>query len=74
MELIPNAGRVLKRAWSIRFLVLAFGLTALEFILQSFGESLPISPRAYTVITGLTIGGAFVARLVAQSGVTERQP
>lgn len=46
LELILNAGRVLKRAWSIRFLVLAFGLAALEFILQSFGESLPIPPRA----------------------------
>lgn len=70
MKFVPNPGRVIRRAWSVRFLALAGGLSALEFILQSWGEALPISPRAYTLLTGLTIGAAFVARIVAQRDVS----
>lgn len=70
MTLVANWRRVLSRAWSVRFLILAFGLSALEFILQTFGESLPIPTRGYTLLTGLTIGAAFVARLVAQSSLS----
>ncbi len=64
MTLVANWRRVLSRAWSVRFIFLAGGMSALEFILQTFGESLPIPTRAYTLLTGLTIGAAFVARLV----------
>ncbi|KTQ96795.1 hypothetical protein NS226_06655 [Aureimonas ureilytica] len=69
MKFVPNVGRVIRRAWSVRFLALAGGLSALEFILQSMGESF-LSPRAYTLLTGLTIGAAFVARIVAQRDVS----
>ena len=69
MTLVANWRRVLSRAWSVRFLALAGGLSSLEFILQSMGESF-LSPRAYSLLTGLTIGAAFVARIVAQRDVS----
>lgn len=55
---------ILKRAWSVRLMAVAFLLTAIEVMLPFFGEKFP--PRVFAVASGLAVAGAFVARLVAQ--------
>ena len=45
MELIPHWRRVLKRAWSIRFMAAAFVFSSLELVLPAFDGALPIPPR-----------------------------
>jgi len=66
MKLIPNAGRVLKHAWSIRLLLLAGVLSGLEFALPYLDGCLPLPPRLFAGLSGLTVAAAFVARIVAQ--------
>jgi len=74
MELVPHWRRVLKRAWSIRFMAAAFVFSALELVLPAFDGTLPIPPRAFALLSGLTAGAAFVSRLVAQSSVSKGDP
>lgn len=56
---------IVARSWSLRFVFLAFLLSALEvgLPLVSSAQGLPF----YPVLIGLTTGAAFVARLFAQN-------
>lgn len=65
--LLNDWKQVLKKAWSVRLMALAFILTALEVMLPFFNDSFP--PRVFAVASGLAVAGAFVARLVAQKDV-----
>ena len=58
---------VVKKAWSVKFMVLAFALTMAEVMLPFFSDDVP--PRMFAVLSGLAVAGAFVARLVAQKDV-----
>lgn len=64
MALIPNWRRVLKRAWSVRLIVLAALLSGLEVALPFFGEFIP--PGIFAALSFLTVAGAFIARILAQ--------
>lgn len=55
---------VVRKAWSIKFMVLAFMLTMAEVMLPFFSDAVP--PRTFAVLSGLAVAGAFVSRLVAQ--------
>ena len=55
---------VVRKAWSIKFMVLAFLLTMAEVMLPFFSDAVP--PRTFAVLSGLAVAGAFVSRLVAQ--------
>ncbi len=55
---------VVRKAWSIKFMVLAFVLTMAEVMLPFFSDAVP--PRTFAVLSGLAVAGAFVSRLVAQ--------
>ncbi|GGE18037.1 hypothetical protein GCM10011390_41520 [Aureimonas endophytica] len=70
MRLIPDWRRVLARAWSIRFNALAFLLSMAEVAISYLNGYLPIPPGAFAALAGLISGAAFVARLVAQRGIT----
>ena len=58
---------VVRKAWSIRFMALAFALTMAEVMLPFFSDAVP--PRMFAVLSGLAVAGAFVARLMAQKDV-----
>jgi len=58
---------VVRKAWSIRFMVLAFVLTMAEVMLPFFSDAVP--PRTFALLSGLAVAGAFVARLMAQKDV-----
>jgi hypothetical protein len=55
---------LVKKAWSVRFMALAFLTTMAEVMLPFFVDDVP--PRLFAALTGLAVAGAFVSRLVAQ--------
>lgn len=55
---------VVRKAWSVRFMVLAFLFTMAEVMLPFFSDAVP--PRTFAVLSGLAVAGAFVSRLIAQ--------
>ena len=59
---------VVRKAWSVRFMVLAFLFTMAEVMLPFFSDAVP--PRTFAVLSGLAVAGAFVTRLLAQKDVT----
>ena len=68
MTLHDNWRTLLRKAWSVRLMVLAFLLTMAEVMLPFFSEAVP--PRMFAVLSGLAVAGAFVSRLVAQKDMT----
>lgn len=63
-HLLPDWRDVLRRAWSIRWIALAFVLTMAEFALPAFSDAFP--PRVFALLGGLATAAAFVTRLLAQ--------
>jgi len=63
----PNWKEIARRAWSIRFLVLAGILSGLEVILPFFSEDIP--RNLFAVLSFVAVAAAFVARLVVQKGL-----
>jgi len=64
MELIPEWRVVLRKAWSVRLMILAGLLTGAEFVLPMFAHALPHG--IFSALSFFTVSGALVARLVAQ--------
>lgn len=68
MTLLPDWKRIIKKAWSVRLLVIAGLLSGCEVILPMYSD---VIPRG--VFAGLTIIvaiGAMVARVVVQKKLT----
>lgn len=68
VRLIDDWRRVLRRAWSIRLMVLAAGLSGCEALLPLVTDSLPWPRWLSSLVVFWIVAGAFVARLVAQRG------
>lgn len=66
VRLIDDWRRVLRRAWSIRLMVLAGGLSGCEALLPLVTDSLPWPRWASSLLVFGIVAGAFIARLVAQ--------
>ena len=66
--LLDDWWRVLRRAWSIRFSLLAAAFTAAEVVVPLFGDVLlDVMPRGVFVLLAFAASiGATVARIVAQ--------
>lgn len=67
MRLDDEWKTILKRAWSVRLMLLAGVLSALEVVLPLFADFFPRG--GFAALSGLTVGAAFIARLVAQRGL-----
>lgn len=67
MKLYADWKVILKKAWSIRFMLLAGVLSAIEVILPFFEDHFPRG--LFAAMSGVAVGAAFVARLVAQKDV-----
>lgn len=75
-ELVHNAERVLKHAWSMRLALICAVLSAVEAGLAVVQGNPPIDPVHFAFIVTAVSGASAVARLVAQvkvSGGTEEQ-
>lgn len=71
MKLIPDAGKIAKRAWSLRFI-------GLSIVLQGAAEAIPyiidsIPPGPLRVAAAVTMGAAAVARLIHQEGISDEK-
>lgn len=64
MMLYENWKQLLRKAWSIRLMILAFIFTGLEVALPLLSESIP--NKLFAVLSGFAVAGAFVSRLVVQ--------
>lgn len=64
MKLSPDWRRILKRAWSVRWMALAGILSGLEAALPFFTDRIP--PGLMAVASVLAVGGGFIARIVVQ--------
>lgn len=67
MTLADNWKDILKKAWSIRFLILAGLLSGAEVILPFFQDAIPRG--AFAILSFLAVGGAFISRIVAQRDI-----
>ncbi len=72
MTLLPDWQQIIRKAWSVKFMVLAALLSGCEAavsILQpAIAESLP--PGVFASLAGLVTAGALVARVLAQTEAT----
>lgn len=67
IRLYDNWREIAVKAWSVRFIALAFIFTALEVALPFFSEAVP--DKLFGVLSGLFAAAAFASRLVAQKDV-----
>jgi len=72
MRLVDDWRRVLKRAWSIRLMILAGILSGIEVVLSlpDIADRLDWPQGIFAALSGLTTAAAFVARIIAQNGVS----
>ena len=66
MKLIDDWKKILKKAWSVRLLVIAGLLTGVEIILPLLVDSFPRG--LFAALSFVFTAAAFVARIVAQKG------
>ena len=66
MKLIDDWKKILKKAWSIRLLVIAGLLSGVEIILPLLVDSFPRG--LFAALSFVFTAAAFVARIVAQKG------
>jgi hypothetical protein len=67
MKLYHNWKTILKKAWSIRLMVLAGLLTGCEAILPLYQEAIPRG--VFSVLSMVAITGGLISRIVAQKDV-----
>lgn len=67
MKLYDNWKDIVRKAWSIRLMILAAILSATEVILPLFADV--IARGTFAALSGVTVAAAFVARLVAQQDI-----
>ncbi len=70
MNLIPDWRRVLRKAWSLRLMVLAAVLSGVEVVLPLFVDAMPRG--VFAGLSLLTAVGGAVARVVAQPKMERR--
>ena len=70
MKLAYNWADILKRAWSIRIMAVAFVLTSIEAILPFIDPERIVHRGLFAAASALVIPAAFVARVMAQRGIT----
>jgi hypothetical protein len=71
MRLIDDWRRVIKRAWSIRLLIVAGILSGIEVALPVIDGWITIPRGLFASLSFVVVAAAFVARIVAQKGVSD---
>lgn len=67
MMLYNNWREILRRSWSLRFIILAGLLSGCEIVLPLFADQIP--RNLFAALSFAAVAAAFVARLVAQKGI-----
>ena len=71
MKLHPRWKQIVKLAWSVRFIVLAFIFTVLEIGFPLLDGYIDVPRFIFAGLAGLFTAAAFVARIVAQANLPE---
>lgn len=69
MRLVAHWQRVLRRAWSVRLMIIAALLSGAEIALPLLDGVFPLDRGVFAGLSFLATAGAFVARFVAQPSV-----
>lgn len=69
--LVSNWWTVLKRAWSIRWIVLAGFLSGLEVFLPIIDGYINIPRGLFAAFSGVATCAAFISRIMVQKGVSD---
>lgn len=69
MKLLDDWRAVLKKAWSVRLIILAGVLSGIEVILPMFQDSIPRG--LFASLSGMVTAMALFARVIAQPGKAE---
>jgi hypothetical protein len=69
VKLVDNAAEILKKAWSIRFILLAGALSGIEVVLPQLAAYFP--EKTFVILSGLCTFAALVARVIAQPGIND---
>ena len=64
MTLLPDWQDILKRAWSVRLIVLAAVLSGVEAVLPMFTDAFPRG--TFAAVSGFVTAAALLARVLAQ--------
>lgn len=67
MKLYSNWKDIVKRAWSIKFILIAGVLSASEVILPLFFDY--FDRGTFAVLSFIAVSGAFISRLIAQKDI-----
>lgn len=67
MKLYDNWREIVRRSWSLRFIILAGILSGCEVVLPLIGDQ--FSPGVFAALSFFFVCAAFIARLVAQKGI-----
>jgi hypothetical protein len=67
MKLYNNWKDIVKKAWSIKFIILAGLLSAAEVILPLFFDY--FDRGTFAVLSFIAVSGAFVSRIIAQKDI-----
>lgn len=65
--LYDNWREILRRSWSLRFIIIAGVLSGCEVALPLIGDN--FSPGLFAALSAAFTCAAFIARLVAQKGI-----
>lgn len=68
MTFLANWEEILKKAWSVRLMILAGLLSGVEVVLPFFSDAIPRGP--FAVLSFFAVAAAFVARMVVQKDLT----
>lgn len=67
MRLYDNWREIVRRSWSLRFIILAGILSGCEVALPLIGDH--FSQGTFALLSFVFVCAAFIARLVAQKGI-----
>ncbi len=67
MKLYDNWREIVRRSWSLRFIILAALLSGCEIALPLIGDI--FDPGVFAGLSFVFTAAAFIARLVAQKGI-----
>lgn len=71
IQLVPDAARVLRHAWSVRFLVLSFLFDGLETLLTFFTDNPPLPRGVFGTLAMIVTVLACYFRFVSQKEFRE---
>lgn len=67
MKLYDNWREIVRRSWSLRFIIIAALLSGCEIALPLMGDY--FAPGLFAALSFVFTASAFIARLVAQRGI-----